>query len=132
MHDEELGSCRVRISGTCHGEYSALVGQVVLYTICSKFTFNVMTRATHTCSSRITALDHKSGDDTVEDQTVIETFLCQVDKILNTDRRHIRIQLQLHDAAILHLNSNNRIRHFEFSFLVVFGPSRKGHLLDST
>ena len=53
MHDEELGTCRVRISGTCHGEYSTLVGQIILYTICTELTLDVTYTLTQTQDLRI-------------------------------------------------------------------------------
>ena len=74
MHDKELASGRVRIHGSCHGENTWCMLQVVFETVLGELTLDAVSRATHTGSVRASALDHKAVDDTVEDQAVIKAF----------------------------------------------------------
>ena len=82
MHDKELASGGVRMHGSCHGKNTCCMFQVIFKSVLCKFTFNAVSRTTHTGSIRASALDHKAVDDTVEDQSVIETFLYKTDKIV--------------------------------------------------
>ncbi len=77
VHDKELASCRVWIHGSCHGENTWCMLQIVFETVLGKFTFDAVSGATHSVSVGTSALDHKAVDDTVEDQSVVEAFFLQ-------------------------------------------------------
>ena len=75
MHDEELGTGRIRIVGTCHRKYARRVLQrVILIAIAPELSLDGISGTAHAGSLRISALDHESGDDAVEDQSVIEAL----------------------------------------------------------
>ena len=77
---------------------------IILYSIVAELTLNILIRSTGSISVRITTLDHKSIHDTVECQSVIETFLCKFHKISYCDRRCICIQFYLNGAIIFYFN----------------------------
>ena len=82
VHDEELASCAVREHGTCHGENAWGVCEVVLKSVLGELTLDAVIRAAGACACRISALDHESRDDAVEDQAVIEAFFYQTDEVV--------------------------------------------------
>ena len=82
MHDEELTSRRIRMHGTCHGQNTRGVLQIVGKTILCKFSLDSISRAAHTGSFRISSLNHESFDDTVENQSVIKSLFYQTDKVI--------------------------------------------------
>ena len=55
--------------------------EVVLKSVLGELTLDAVIRAAGACACRISALDHESRDDTVEDQAVIEAFFYQTDFI---------------------------------------------------
>src|SRR5699024_3516323 len=84
VHDEELGTCGVRIHSPCHGQNAFRVSQVVgQETILSEFARNGVARAADSGTLRVAALDHKAADHAVEDQAVIESFLNEAYKIVD-------------------------------------------------
>ena len=71
-------------------------------------------------TQRVSALDHKARDDTVEDRTVIKPFLNQGDKIAYRIGRNVRGKLRVAHAALFHFNRNDCIAHclsFHFRLL---------------
>ena len=77
MHDEKLASRGVRVHGSRHGKDARVVGKVICETVLSELALYGISRAAHPGSGRTSALDHKSADDAVEDQTVIESLIYQ-------------------------------------------------------
>ena len=75
----------------------------------AELTFDAVARAAHAGAFRITTLDHKATDDTVEDNAVIITFFNERDKVVYSIRRDLRIKLCLDDIAVFHFNSYDRI-----------------------
>ena len=91
VHDKELASGRVRIHGSCHGENTWCMLQVVFETVLGELTLDAVSRATHTGSVRASALNHKAVDDTVEDQAVIKAFFYKADEVIYCVRGNFRI-----------------------------------------
>ena len=83
MHDEELGSGGIGGLAACHGQNAPLVPQVVLDPVEEELTLDAVAGATHAGAVRTASLDHKAGDDTVEDQPVVKAVVCKIDKVVN-------------------------------------------------
>ena len=109
MHDEELASGRIRMHGTCHGQNARCVFQVIGETVLCEFSPDGVSRTTHSGSFRASALDHKSRNDTVEDLSIVEMFVCQTDKVVDGVRGNLRIEFAFHHITVFHCNRNNRI-----------------------
>ena len=77
LTDEELAARAVWDHRACHGEDAQRVLEVIFEAVMCKLTADRVSRAAHAGSVRAAALDHKAADDSVEDQTVIITFLHQ-------------------------------------------------------
>lgn len=73
-HDKELGATTVA-PRVRHGKYSAPVVEGV------QFTGDSMTRIAGSCAKWTAALNHECFADPVENQTVIKTLVCEVDKV---------------------------------------------------
>ena len=104
MHDEELGAGRVGVHGTSHGEYAAGVLQVVLDTVCSEFALDVPAGTAHAGTVRTAALNHKSRNHAVKNQSVIKALLYQLFKVFTGNRCNFRIQFDLNLLAVCHFN----------------------------
>ena len=102
VHDEELGACGVGGGGTGHAENAPLVLLVVLDAVEEELAFDAVAGAAHAGSLGAAALDHEAGDDAVEDQTVIEIVICQIDEIADALGRLVGVQLAFDDAAVFH------------------------------
>ena len=111
MHDEELRACGVGALGTGHGQNTALVLQVVLDAVVEELALDAVAGATHASAFGAAALDHKTGDDSVEDQAVIVVMIAQIDEIINALGCDLRIQLTFDDAAVFHGDLKSRICH---------------------
>ena len=111
VHDKELAAGAVH--GLCpgHAQHTAGVAQVVLHTVGGELALDAVPRAAHAGSVGAAALDHKAGDDAVEDQAVIEPGVCQSDKVVHALGRDVGIQLGNDLAAVLHFKSHDRICH---------------------
>ena len=72
------------------GDVAVLV-QGVVHAVGGELALDHLVRSAHSGAHGISALDHKSADHTVKDQTVIKSFFDQADKIVDRDRCHIRI-----------------------------------------
>ena len=79
----------------------------VVHTVCSELALDVPARAAGAVAQRAAALDHKTGDDTVEGQAVIEALADQLLEILTGDGGDFLIQLNVDDAAVFHSNANH-------------------------
>ncbi len=73
--DKELAASRVR-AGICHGDSAAVV-----FIVGHKLILDGVARSAATGAGRVAALDHKSVNYPVEDDTVIESFADEVGKI---------------------------------------------------
>ena len=135
VHDEELGTCGVRIHSPRHGQNAFRVSQVVgQETILSEFARDGVARAADSGTLRVAALDHKAADHAVEDQTVIESFLNEAYKIVDGIRSDLRIQFCFDHIAVLHGKCNNWICHNHSSPLfrdkkAVLPPKRRNTAL---
>ena len=109
MHDEELASCTVRMHGSCHGKNTCTVFQIIFKTVLVELSFNGVSRTTHAGSVRASALDHEAFDDAMENQTVVEAFVYQADKVIHGVRSDLRIKFCFDDITIFHFDGNNRI-----------------------
>ena len=123
MDNEKLGGCAVRIVGSCHGDYAPHMGNLIFHAVFGKFAFDRFVRTAGSIPLRVSALDHKTADDPVEGEAVIETVLGKPDKIGDADRCGIRIQLQGNGAVILHFDFN-MVQPFQIGFFF-----RRGVLL---
>ena len=83
VHDEELAACGVRGGGPGHAQHTALMLQVIPHTVEEKLTLDAVAGAAHAGAVGAAALDHKAGNNPVEDQTVIVVVITQVDKVVN-------------------------------------------------
>ena len=76
VRDEELRAVRVR-AGVRHREDArAVVSEVGM-----EFVVELITGAAATGAGRVAALNHKVGDDAVEDQAVVKTVVRQIFKV---------------------------------------------------
>ena len=91
VHDKELASGRVRMHGSCHGENTWCMLQVIFETVLGELAFDAVSRTAHTGSVRASALDHETVDNTVEDQAVIKAFFYKADEVIYCVRGNFRI-----------------------------------------
>ena len=89
VHDEELAACRVRMHGTCHGDYARFMFQIVLETILVELAADAVARAAHTVAVWTTALNHESVDYTMEGQTIVEAFVYQMNEVVYSVRSNV-------------------------------------------
>ena len=111
VHDEELGAGGVGGGGTGHAEDAALVLQVVLDAVEEELTLDAVAGAAHAGTLGAAALDHKAGDDAVEDQAVVVAGVRQGDEVIDTLGCLLGIQLAGDDAAVFHGDGKSRISH---------------------
>lgn len=57
-----------------------------------KFILDFIPRSTRSGSARASTLDHEVRNNPMEDQSVIEAFLCELDEISSSDRSLLLIQ----------------------------------------
>ena len=116
-HDEELASGGVRPHGAGHGQHATVVGQIVLETVLGKLTLDGVAGAADADALGVAALNHEAGNDTVENEAVVEALLHQRDEVVDGVGSHLGVQLGLHDAAVLHFKGDDRIlSHGNFPF----------------
>ena len=82
MHNEELAACGIRVHGSCHGQNAWCVCQIVFKVVLCEFSFDGIAGTAHACAVRAAALNHKAADNSVENQTVIESAFHQTDKVI--------------------------------------------------
>ena len=104
VHDEELRTCGVGVHGTSHGNHASGVLQGILYAVGSKFALNLIAGTAHTCSCGVAALNHKACDNSVENKSVIEAFVCKLCEVCNGDGRNFGVKFKSHGAAVFHFN----------------------------
>ena len=109
VHDEELAACGIGMHGSCHGQNTFGMLQIIGHTVGSKLTLDAVAGAAHAGAIGTSALNHETADDTVEDQTIVKMLVDQIDEIVNGFGCNFGIKLTFDHTAILHSNSNNRI-----------------------
>lgn len=107
MHNEELGTGRIRSHGSCHGKNAGAVFQIIGEAVLAELSPDAVARASGSGSFRAAALNHKALDDTVETKPVVITALNQADKIIHRIRGDFRIKLRLHNITVFHFKSYN-------------------------
>ena len=112
MHNEELATGGVGGHGAGHGQNAAAVKQLVLEAVGTELALDAVAGAAGANALGVAALDHKAGDDPVENDAVIEALLHQGDKVVDGVGGHLRVQLRLDDAAVFHFDGNNGIAHW--------------------
>ena len=81
MHDEELAAAGVGGGGTGHAQNAALMLQIILDAVEEELALDAVAGAAHAGALGAAALDHEAGDDTVEDQAVVEAGIGQSDEV---------------------------------------------------
>lgn len=112
VHDEELAAGGVGGLGAGHAQHAPLVLQLILEAIEQELALDAVAGAAHAGALGAAALDHKAGDDPVENQAVIEIVIAQVDEIVNALGCLLRVQLALDDTAVFHGDGKSRICHY--------------------
>lgn len=82
---KELGAARVR-AGIGHSQDTGFA-EIKART---KFIRDRLLRAAATRTRWVAALDHKIGNDTMENRAIIKTGFCQIDKIFDRNRSFVR------------------------------------------
>ena len=118
--DEELGGRAVLVCAASHGDYAASVGESVLHTVSCEFTLDSVCRTTHACACGVAALDHKSLDNAVEDEPVVEAFLNKLCEVFHCDGRNLGVKLKLDNAAVFHFDLNHIIHQIPFVDTIYF------------
>ena len=108
-HDEELAAGGVGPHGAGHGQHTAVMLKVVLEAVLAELTLDGVAGAAHAGALGVAALDHEAGDDPVEDQAVVKALVHQRNEVVDGVGGDVGVQLGLHDAAVFHLEGNDRI-----------------------
>ena len=95
--------------GSCHGQYTGRVLQVIFHTVLVKLPFDMITGASHAGTVGAAALDHKAADDSMKDQAVIKMLVDQADKVIYRDGGNVGIQFKFDGISVFHGNGNNWI-----------------------
>ena len=115
MHNEELTACRVGGGGASHTQNTPFVAKLILYTVEEKLALDAVAGAAHAGAIGATALDHKAGNDPVEDQAIIVVMIAQVDEVIHALGRGLGIEFTLDDATVFHSDLKSRICHISTS-----------------
>ena len=114
-HDKKLRTGGVRAHTARHGQDAQCVLERIFKTVAGELAADGITGAAHAGALRVTALDHESWNDTVEEEAIVKTAVGQRDEIADCLRRVLRVKLALHYASVLHGNGKDRmiiILHF--------------------
>ena len=112
-----LAACGVRGGGPGHAQHAALMLQVIPHTVEEKLTLDAVARAAHAGAVGAAALDHKAGNNPMEDQAVVVVVIAQVDKVVNALGCLLGVQFALNDAAVFHGNLKSGIHGCYLSFI---------------
>src|SRR4051812_27877408 len=93
--NEKLGSSRVP-SGMSHRKHAAVMELI----LSRKFTVNVVAWATAARSLRTSTLNHEIRDDTVKNETIIETLLRECDEVFYCIRCIFFKETDFHHALL--------------------------------
>ena len=119
VHDEELAACGVGSHGTCHGQNAAGVLQVVDEAVHLKFALDGVAGTAEAFAHGVAALNHEAGDDTVENDTVVEALVDQRDEVVDGVGSDFGVQLSLADAAVFPFDGFDGICHVVFLLSMV-------------
>ena len=111
MHDEKLASGGVGVHGAGHGQHASGVLQLVEEAVGGEFASDAVAGAAGAGALGVAALDHKAGDDPVEDHAVVKALVNQGDKVVDGVGGHFGVELRLDDVAVFHFNGNDRVAH---------------------
>ena len=111
VHDEELAAGGVGSHGTGHGENTAVMLEIVFEAVAGKLALDAVAGAAGACALGVAALNHKAGDDTVEDDTVVKALVYKGDKVVDCVGGDFGVKLCLHDVAVFHFKGNYGIAH---------------------
>ena len=81
--------------GPGHGENALCVLQVIFYAVLGEFSFNGVAGTACACALGTSALNHKSGNDPVKGQAVVEALPDQRDKVADRVGSDFRIKFPL-------------------------------------
>ena len=104
VHDEELAACGVGIHCASHGENAGSVLEVIFETVGGEFALDAVAGATHAVAVGAAALNHETGNDTMEDLVIIETLIDEGDEVVNSVGSEFGIELSLDDVAVFHFD----------------------------
>ena len=76
-------SGRIGMHASCHGKHAFGMLQIIGETVLREFAADRIAWAAHAGSLRVSALYHKSFDNSVKNQSVVEIFLNQTDKVVD-------------------------------------------------
>ena len=79
------------------------MGNIIFHAIVAEFSLDILIRSTGSISIRVSALDHKSINNTMESKSVIKSILGKLYKICHCNRCGICIQFYLNGTVILDL-----------------------------
>ena len=101
--DEELRGRGIVELRTCHGDNAAFVRERIVDSVDTKFAFDGFFAAAHSRALRITALNHKTRDYSVENESVVEVLRHEFLKILDGERRDFFVKFDDYRVAVAHL-----------------------------
>ena len=121
MHDKELRRSRVLDLRSCHGDYALGVVNIVCgKAVGAEFALDRLGRLLIKALVHAAALDHKSANDAVEDQTGIKAPAHQANKIGNRFGCFIGIQLQLDIPVLLNMQYYLGIVHDKLLPFIIY------------
>ena len=85
--------------------------QIVLEAVRGELALDAVAGTAHAGALRVAALDHKAGDDAVEDQSVVKSLADEGNKVVDGVRRDFGIKLSLDNVAVFHFKGDYGITH---------------------
>ena len=119
-----MGAGAVVVLGPGHGYGSPGMGQGIVKPVGAELSGNSLLRASGAVPVWISSLDHKSVDNPVEGQSVIESAFRQGNKILHGLRRRVPVQLHRNGAVVFHRDFRRVIPRRRFFFLLLIVPDQ--------
>lgn len=89
--------------------------KVVWETVSGELSFDAVAGPAHSGALRVATLDHKTGDDPMEDGAVVKTLPSEGDEIVHRIWSNFRIQLGF-DNPFIGFNCDNGMLHSALSF----------------
>ena len=90
-HDEELAAGTVRTGRARHRNHAFGVLQRIVEAVGREFPFDAVAGASHAYALGISPLDHETGDDAMENHSIIKALAHQRHKVFYGIRRNFRI-----------------------------------------
>ena len=118
MHDKELGGCGVGVIGSRHRKHATGVLEIVLReAVCGKLAVDSRRVSLAKALVVAAALNHKTADDAVEDQSAVKSAFDKTEEIFNSLWCFFGVEFCGHCAKIFYHNFNFRVVHNHFPFL---------------